>query len=1628
MSRYVDDLDAAGLEADAFQTAMQDSLKASRQRDPHRALERVQHRRESRQDVLNAALRAVDAGKAPPRRFAAGDTLDIVGQAQFLRDIDPESYARLMKTPRAPAPPKPKPGVIIGDAGDRLIVGDAGDRIIGSESGERKVRSDAADRVVQADIGDRLVGIIPKSPPADRWNGVPGAPNGLVDAMSMVSLLEMWRGRPTKEVEAAIEKLTKQDRYSKGAMDAGVPFFKPDPNEVKRIINSEWRIDLKYAGHDFALPQSGRRPQLDSSQSAILDAVIAIASRAAAQDRYSTSSFDTKEAFGVARIPGSLTLPPGPGALGLGLAKANWALGIHGDRKSFLDVFTGVVSPDRDAWVHDQLRFIGDITAPSQRDRMGEHRTPFRVSLAPARTMRAIREALAEAPEMAIFLDPDGQISAMPKVSDNDPLYDRALFTPQWEERKRELYEDATSKYPYATTLSGIIESAHYFDRYTSRVESIVYRAVLKDEDGSLKLNTLHDTEVDHVVALKYAWTHGFRELYLGALGDPVRQKKLFRLMSEFGQARGRFPNELAITRTDINQLKSDKGPDQFLPFPVAQDLTQHLGNLRYVMMHREIVRDLRRAAADDLGVVDPNFMPTSRAERLAMERVLRGWDVGSGSIGSRALSAARDFYLESFWAPDLSRDAGYLETRESLALMWFHAWVQATTWRYSIDNAVYLLARPVVQSAFKKAWSLLPGAAPYHMPEMYREMLSSEPVKPSGIRTWLYEAKRQNTITEVFDKSSGALYRRAKNRILVPTIRQAFRYSRGDLNAFGPAPSGEMHRPESWRLTHGAEFEEFFGDYVRHFRSTGDLSMLPARVADRYRSGLAAYQLEEFRSPFRVRQASPVRVPLLDRVPVSSFDAELLRSLRSRAQERFASRFVQMSHATSGRIALEATPFLEELWRHAKMGRAIGGAAGLRHAATAIPKTILFESGIKVVDITAKALWHGRAAAEAVVNYAVSSPAILAVEAFYSKLAGISGQMTYNTPSMGRTTLLGHDLRRPWEMRFTGGLDRLEAIRASHKEALTAARAEERALRERGRKLRAQWERAQRISDPERAALALERAQTIAHPADFTRRSLAEVDRGIESRLREFSELDHQLASLRRELKDASTRAKRAKRAVDAFRDLPEPLREGLKATGLKRFLLDVQVSNPHLTMFAGRALYAPFSAVRNAKASSKFFLYGARLKLANAASSSKPLVRFGARGLSGIGHGLNLYAAFESASRAREAYSLLERPGGYDSGLNDEERMQLAAYAEQGPVDLAFDLGLPLLTGDVGGSAVGAFNLYSRGGVRRSLLEGSSVYRSQIARSALSGGPTPSDAAAYQSQIQLLRSMGYMEATGDAFVDSLNLTRFRDIRAAVDAAMIQALRKADAARTSKQSSSAAKHARKIWKNARWALGFTESTYGGGDVADSVLAYRDSVSNPFQGPRSRWAPEAYPVRASVPHRLWESPRTAAVYDSAMAVSRLRDISVVDIRALNDRRVQLNRKDFVGAIDEGTRRLIDGAPTESSPGLRGFNTRWVNRGTARDRIQMILRARQDSIMADTRRSLDARRYSADSLVMASGFQGVRPIQRATIQADPLVAGVRPMVEWLGSRLRELNGWERKQLQIDTLQAAQRLGK
>jgi hypothetical protein len=125
------------------------------------------------------------------------------------------------------------------------------------------------------------------------------------------------------------------------------------------------------------------------------------------------------------------------------VAKANWALGIHGDRRSHLDIISDVVAPDKDSWSRESARLSFSWISPLSRDELGEHRTLLDLSLASHRTMFNMRALFGGArrsdpfgpggPSTKLVFCSDGRPAFIGTLDESDPSTTELLFTPSWE-------------------------------------------------------------------------------------------------------------------------------------------------------------------------------------------------------------------------------------------------------------------------------------------------------------------------------------------------------------------------------------------------------------------------------------------------------------------------------------------------------------------------------------------------------------------------------------------------------------------------------------------------------------------------------------------------------------------------------------------------------------------------------------------------------------------------------------------------------------------------------------------------------------------------------------------------------------------------------------------------------------------------------------------------------------------------------------------------------------------------------------------------------------------------------------------------------------------------------------------
>ena len=1071
---------------------MYDSLLTGQLEDADESMEQLR-------DTLQASLRerVVDGGEAEAMAareakfysgilrapMAPGDTVRT--DRDYFAAMTQEKYDKALKLRKA-CTPKPKVKPVYSSSFDYLsqAVNSAASRLddkVDSEASQYDDEVDTQASQMDDKVDSRLsqmddiLGPIEDKADQLRAMAAKGSGLGFADNLSVIKLLEYWRARPMKELENVIEQMAKLDRFAASAIaNPQAVIRRADPRELSRITRDEWKLDLSFAGYDFALPQLGKKaPTLNPVQSRVLEVVRAVAAKSALAGRNDANDFEAGKILSASRwrkplfglFSPSESFQDSPGLVQRIISDVDWALGLHTNRRSLLDVAGDVLAPERDSYWRDQMDFVGSWISPSSTDMFGRHQTLFSSNLAPYRTMLNMRSLFGDGPTdrigrptTKVVYDSDGMPVLLGSIDDRDPIYSRSMFTPNWQAvRARHLWEslirddpslpfmESTRMFPSTTGVRPKVLSGYIFDPYTQMPTPILRPGFtgLIGKDGAPDLKS--NVQDDHIVALKYAWEHGFEALWMRALGDPAQMARVQRAMVDFGEGRGRFANRLnlAFIQADINQRKKEKGPDAFMPFDVARTAREHAGNMFYVMGHQAVVRQLRATAVDlNGGWVDPNAFPTSLEERRSIERIIRGWDVHSDGVFGRGMDEMQKFYLSTFGMPDLSEDATYLQWRHALMLSYAGLAVNSATWRLQPWNQAYLLGRKYIMPAIRRSWMRLtgdPDLEKWVKPRQYSELRSLR-LGRAHLRSFIEEARNQN-VTRTIIGEFGDLVREGSNGIVVPTFRQAVNYSMGVSNPFGASVSspGALGALASFRVPGLPGFDKFLADHLRQFMSTGDPSLLHG--APYWYSRLSTVERQRRYAAFlretiklSIRDGSPIRLsgddierygrkfPQLFRDPLFSLEPhrlnptsdlaleglledDLRHAIRGGAIRDFGSQHRELIESISGRERLQASSMMQDIVRVIKEGRA-SGAGAMRIGGRAVGE-IVADLVIKGLDYGARGVLTGNP--WQVVDNLESYPGIKAIEEMANFAASKSGQMAYVSPHIGRTTLLGH-------------------------------------------------------------------------------------------------------------------------------------------------------------------------------------------------------------------------------------------------------------------------------------------------------------------------------------------------------------------------------------------------------------------------------------------------------------------------------------------------------------------------------------------------------------------------------------------------------------------------------------------
>lgn len=1454
-----------------------------------------------------------------------------------------------------------------------------------------------------------------------RAMAMPGDPTGYVDNLSTIRILELWRGKPMSELDDAVRKLTDMDPYAKAAL-GNVPELRTNAQrmEARRIMNSEWRFDMSYGDHDYALPQASgaKRPGLDATQAKLVDVITAIASRSVLSGRYlSTDSRNAvfganpMEPFGGLFDAPTSTVKPPSAVRGL-FANANWALGIHGYQKSMVDRLQAIVGSKDETWLGDQVNFFGSWLMPSSRDIMGEHRTPVDIELAPLRTMMGLRSNLGLAPKTTPMIAADGQVALVGVLDDSDPLYQRSLFIPNWDPiRARYVYEATrsvgqayadSSRYGAAAHALGLlpevevgatymnprVTAGHYFNPYNQRVEQFGVTGVVDEKDGGgLTIRSRHEVELDHIVSLKYAWDHGFRDMYLSALGDPHRLARVQRFMIDFGQGTGPFADQrnFALTSKEQNQAKSDKGPDQWMPHGIALDSLQHAGNLFHVQQHMSVIRTLRAHQAAIDGALNPDFMPTSVAEERAIQRVLRGWDIGSNNAFGRSRDEALKFWMETMLIPDLSEDPYYLQARASALMTYATMAKYAATWRLSPYNQGYLLARKYLSPIFRRGWDKLTGEPPKQWPSQFSEFRSAR-VERGDLRSFMQEWSSQGTYREMTSMLTGEVIG-GERRIVAPTFMESFRYARGHENPFSVPDLSATPSSGALRST----FDDFRLERIVSYLRSEQGRVFGDAVFKSFSPTTSGVQrASSFEEAYRA-------------IVPSSLRARLERE----AMDEFRKLHVQEQAIRRGRAPLDASPLLTDIYR-SLTDRSDGAGFGRR--VTRALGDIANDFGIKMGDYGFRAWLSGSPVGQTLVDRFVSSPTIIGIETVSSYVATLTKQETYVSPIMGKRSLLGHDpfaLTRGLSaenLRLTlrsfqplGGLARIEAMReADRAAAAAAASAVARAQREQSRALaalpggsmRSALQRLDRLRDTYSSSVRISAEGEVVplsrHGSIFDVAGNLERSDATASLIRSFEDATQDLEVRRRAARDA----RKAFGRMWGPGQLPPTLERALDAKGVERFMADLWLSNPHATMFAGRVAHAPASIIKGAGRVGTAFGVEALENLTIKRSTLTGGKRFVSRGFRYGGLGLSTFGAFENLARYDRATGLLEDAGGF-AGLSEEQKTDVLSYAHRTPLDVFLDEGLSVATLDPIGVFASGINRIGSG-IVRGQLEQDASYRSELIGGILRDDIPIATKYRHRADIKRMNDAGLYPGEGSDMMIGSTRDAYAMREAVQRAAARQVYRRVDDARTAKEASAAKKALNKTIQAARWL--------GGLDPTDDVsIATRELVKElRAKEPRAPRSLAAMPIFTSTPYRPGQNLETFSRDDSL----RLRRVISSDASRVNpDAMADKRARGMMERISGEARLLLDPPAAGRDASFGGFLAAYENRAAGRELVEKRRAALRDSLV----------QVGKLSPWVAGGEHTPDPLQR-----------------FFRNAIFPLDSMERADLERDRLQAVQRL--
>lgn len=148
-------------------------------------------------------------------------------------------------------------------------------------------------------------------------------------------------------------------------------------------------------------------------------------------------------------------------------------------------------------------------------------------------------------------------------------------------------------------------------------------------------------------------------------------------------------PLQFVLTSAELNQEKSDKGPQGWVPYPHAKNAAQHQANVSYVERWRELAPYHRKLFEDILDRPLPDLFRPRRDDELAMREI----ELGVDTMG-RLTRPFGELYTQYIDSPSLSEIPLY---RRIQAMKYLSVWGMGSSlrlWSLKPSSQVYLMIR----------------------------------------------------------------------------------------------------------------------------------------------------------------------------------------------------------------------------------------------------------------------------------------------------------------------------------------------------------------------------------------------------------------------------------------------------------------------------------------------------------------------------------------------------------------------------------------------------------------------------------------------------------------------------------------------------------------------------------------------------------------------------------------------------------------------------------------------------------------------------------------------------------------------------------------------------------------------